>query len=272
MQEEGSEQEYLRLCRLVATLLWLVSVWTPPERGASNRRAVMHMFHGMLLARIFNTQFCCKAIYDLLGQFENPALIQKTGTFVTQLWTTFNAQDDRTGAYHQRDRLRRLLFDILANPSSMVTSNNEEELSTLTCHHDGITVRHPRLLTRARPNTGGTTLEAAAMPPAAVNDDDSFAGGLAISEENTPQDGSRPEDIIVAEFRVGNYAPLEQAHQPDAVIAALSSSLAVMRSLLANPAGGVAASSLEAQEGVEDEEGKEENEEGDPEEANDGAP
>ena len=61
------------------------------------------------------------------------------------------------------------------------------------------------------------------MPPAAVNDDDDddVGGGLTILQD-TPQD-ALPEDIIVAEFRAGNYVRLEQA---------FSSSLAVMRSLL----------------------------------------
>ena len=128
---------------------------------------------------------------------------------------------------------------------------------------------HPPVLARARPDVGRMNVEGAEMPPAAVNDD-SLAGGLAISED-TPQDGARPEDIIVAEFRAGNYSQLEQAYQPDAVIAALSSSLAVMRSLLADPAGDVA-SSLEAQEGGEDEEGKEEKEDEDTEEGDNVAP
>ena len=125
MQEDGSDQENVRLCRLVATLLWLVSVWTPPERGASSRRAVMRMFLGMLLGRFLNTQFDREDVYELLRQFGNPPQIYMTGTFVTELWTTLNAQDDRKVAYHQRDRLRRLLFDILANPPSMVPPPNQ---------------------------------------------------------------------------------------------------------------------------------------------------
>ena len=110
------------------------------------------------------------------------------------------------------------------------------------------------------------------MPPAAVNDDDDddVGGGLTILQD-TPQD-ALPEDIIVAEFRAGNYVRLEQAYQTDAVFTAFSSSLAVMRSLLADPAGDVAASSLEAQEGGEDEEGKEEKEDEDTEEGDNVAP
>ena len=50
-----------------------------------------------------------------------------------------------------------------------------------------------------------------------------------MTEDTPPPD----DDSIVADFRAGNYTRLEQVHQKDAVISALASNVAVMRSLLA---------------------------------------
>jgi hypothetical protein len=74
-------------------------------------------------------------------------------------------------------------------------------------------------------------------------------------------------DLIVQGFRGGNYDRLQEVYGADAVITALSSSLAVMRSLFVIPSGVDTVVSLVAQEGGEDEEAKEEEEEEEDEEA-----
>ena len=120
---------------------------------------------------------------------------------VAQLQSTVNAQQDETtsgAAFPQRDRLVRLIMDLLVNlpPSIVVSATGQEDLSDCGIVGD-------------------------------EDEEDNFfaAGGLlaAAVSEGPPPDAPPPaaDDIIVAQFRAGNYAQ-EQAYPEDAVMAAFS--------------------------------------------------
>ena len=272
MRGEGSREENLRLRRLAMELLWLVSVEAPPERGVSTRQMVLRIFREMLRDNYSGARVSHNDIDFMLPRGVGNMPV----SFVTELQTILNAQDGAMGPFRLRDRLLRLISDMLETPpSASVATNDHEDISDLTAHYGENTAieGNVRGLSTALPDIGRMNLEAVVMPPATVadEDDDGFAGGLPISEATPEDDPPAEVYAIVAIFRAGNYTRLQQAYQRDAVITALSSSLAVMRSLLVEPAGGDAPdsgdfdTSLEAQEGGADEEAKEE-------QADDGAP
>jgi hypothetical protein len=260
MQQEGSDAENARLRRLVAELLYLVSVQVSADDGLINRQDVLILLEGKLEKLFRKDEVPDDVIYRMLREYVHPAVEHRTANFVTQLLATLNTRDAAKGQFSQRNQLARLIFDLMAPMPSMEASAGQEDLSDLTCHHDGFTwASNARRLADAKTDLNAMNISAASMPPAAAtgdNSNDDFAGGLALSE-GTPQD-TPPTEVaeIVTNFRAGNYIDLQDEVRAEAVIEALSSSFAVMRSLLAEHVPRDPRSYLEADEGGENEEGK----------------
>jgi hypothetical protein len=143
-----------------------------------------------------------------------------------------------TNVFTQRSILISLIHDLLAFPPEETASVDQEILSDLTCQNGGTTAlsEETRSMVRDHPVVHYfAAMQIQGSPPlqqAGLREDiDSFAGGYPLSEA-TPQDQPKPEDQIVASFRAGNFQILRTTHEPEVLISALSSSIAVMRSLL----------------------------------------
>ena len=260
MQQVGLEAENAHLRRLVAELLYLVSVQDSPDRDISNRRNALRGLRG-IFQDYPDALIPHNEIYYIVQRQRTRAVVFLTGNFATQLLTMVNTRDATTGAFSQRDRLARLILDITASRRTMVASAGQEDLSDLMCHHDGPTAQNARRLAHALPDLSTMNVSVASMPHAAgagdKNDDD-FAGGLALSAGTSQDTPPTEADVIVAKFRAGNYSNLQEANRAEVVIAALSSSLAVMRSLLEKPAASCdTESSLETKIKEKDEDVKE---------------
>ena len=227
------------LRRIVAELLWLVSVGTEdPGAAALRRRFVLGGLSAM--AELDATKPILRdAFYPLMLGFgaASASVTYLTGDFVsTLLDDTLNAWDPNTNSFLRRGNLRSLIRELLSNPpSELVSAAQTENLSDLTCQNEGITAdtENVRGMVHGQPaqlDIAGLHLQRGTAVQVPLGED-SFAGGLHLSA-GTPEDQPMPSDAIIARFRAGDFNVLTTTQQPERVIAALSSSIQVMRSLL----------------------------------------
>lgn len=242
LQDQRAIDGYERsLLRIVAELMWLVSVRTDDAGRAAVRRR-----RTVKLLRAFTTDeqepVTCDDVNAVMLRFGSTAsIVYLTGDFVSLLVNTLNYADPGTNTLVQRRNLHSLICDLLSEPpaEAAIAKRDDQDWSDLTCQDEGVTADAANTRTMVRtqpmpsnaPDLSRLSLQestAARVPP----DEDSGAAGLHISKA-TPQDQPTLSDVIVTNFRSGNFQDLQNTQTPDAVIDALSSSVSVMRSLLA---------------------------------------
>jgi hypothetical protein len=221
---------------IVAELLWLVSVREDPAYAVSRRRLIISTLGGYAHS---NNRALHRDIYAMIQPFGNTSITHLSGNLVSNLLNTLNAKEPGTNVYSQRLFLRSLICDISALPPDEMAFVDQESISDLTCQNGGATAikEGTRVVVHGHPaeqdmgdvhvHVSPTELLQAPMR----EDSDSFTGGYPLSEA-TPQDEPKPEDLIVASFRAGDFELLRETHEPEVLISALSLSIAVMRLLL----------------------------------------
>jgi hypothetical protein len=234
---------------VVVELLWLVSVRAEnPAAAVERRQHVLDGLYGRIM-RAGDGPMQRAAIYGLISIFGNQPLVYLSGSLVSRLLGVLNARNPNTNSFTARRKLLSLIRDIIsANPppSTFLASSDHENMSDLTCNHGGVTADagntrglgggHSVQMSLAglHLQEGGST-----APAPAVGTDSSFAGGLPLSDETSHQEDQQQtmptdKDEIIARFRGGDFETLEAQVTPERVIAALSSGIQIIRSLLAH--------------------------------------
>jgi hypothetical protein len=220
---------------IVAELLWLVSVREDPAYAVSRRRLIISTLGGYAHS---NNRALHRDIYAMIQPFGNTSITHLSGNLVSNLLNTLNAKEPEMNVYSQRLILRSLIHDISAHPPEETSIADQESLSDLTCQNGGATAldEETRVVVHGHPAEQDFVAVQIQAGPALFQapmreDSDSFTGGFPLSEAS-PQDEPKPEDLIVASFRAGDFELLRETHEPEVLISALSSSIAVMRLLL----------------------------------------
>jgi hypothetical protein len=221
---------------IVAELLWLVSVRADPASSVSRRRLIIQTLSGYAHS---NELARHRDIYDMILHFGNTSITHLSGNLVSNLLDTLNAKEPGMNVYSQRLILRSLIRDISAYPPDEMAFVDQESISDLTCQNGGATAikEETRVVVHGHPAEQDMSAVHVQVSPAELiqapmrEDSDSFTGGYPLSQA-TPQDEPKPEDLIVASFRAGDFELLRETHEPEVLISALSSSIAVMRLLL----------------------------------------
>jgi hypothetical protein len=223
------------LLGIVAEFLWLVSAREDPASSVSRRRFIIRWLGSYTSS---NNPALHEDIYDMILHFGITSATLLSGNLVSNLLNTLNAKEPGKNFFTHRPILDSLIRDISAYPPEETSFVDQESLSDLTCQNGGATAldEETRVVVHGHPAEQDMSAVHVHVSPALLQahlreDSDSFTGGFPLSEA-TPQDEPKPEDLIVASFRAGDFELLRETHEPEVLISALSSCIAVMRLLL----------------------------------------
>jgi hypothetical protein len=193
------------------------------------RRNLMYLVLGYTL---FNGPVLHMDIDGMIKLFGFASITHLTGNLVSNLLKALNAKEPGANVFTHRPTLRLLIHDILKRPPEEAASADEETSSDSTGQSAGVSALQGKTRDVVHGNPAEQNFSAAlhiqgspALQQATIQE----TGSLPLSK-TTPK--APRNDPIVASFLAGDYELLRATYEPEVLISALSSSLAVILLLL----------------------------------------
>jgi hypothetical protein len=215
---------------ILAELLWLASAQGDSTVAVLRRRFIIRFIGSYANSSDAIQPYDTQAIVQFFGSKS-----QLRSNLASNLLIMLNAKEPGTNVFRNRPHLRSLIRDILELPPEETTSAADEESSSDIADQIGGEAELRENIgdvmdgNPTEPDVAGAVLiqDSPVWSPSLIPE----TGENTLSEA-TQQDAPPTEDPIVARFLAGKFQLLRAKHHPVDLISALSSSVAVMRSLL----------------------------------------